>query len=104
MWKSPRVLEVAVGLEINCYACAEIQKVAGPGNKTPKPRSNPIPLDQLDFARSRTIIEKLFPNAKINDIEKLMQLYGVKQRHAHGGKVKKTYAKGGGIRKAKTYG
>jgi coenzyme PQQ biosynthesis protein A len=24
MWKSPVVLEVAVGLEINCYACAEI--------------------------------------------------------------------------------
>ena len=28
MWKSPRIVEVAVGLEINCYACAEIQKVA----------------------------------------------------------------------------
>ena len=27
MWKSPVVLEVAVGLEINCYACAEIQSV-----------------------------------------------------------------------------
>ena len=27
MWKTPRILEVAVGLEINCYACAEIQKV-----------------------------------------------------------------------------
>ncbi|MBF87597.1 MAG: pyrroloquinoline quinone precursor peptide PqqA [Rickettsiales bacterium] len=24
MWKSPIVKEVAVGLEINCYACAEI--------------------------------------------------------------------------------
>ena len=24
MWKTPRILEVAVGLEINCYACAEI--------------------------------------------------------------------------------
>ena len=24
MWKTPRVLEVAVGLEINCYACAEV--------------------------------------------------------------------------------
>jgi coenzyme PQQ precursor peptide PqqA len=24
MWKSPVVREVAVGLEINCYACAEI--------------------------------------------------------------------------------
>ncbi|MDB9761735.1 pyrroloquinoline quinone precursor peptide PqqA [Alphaproteobacteria bacterium] len=24
MWKLPVVLEVAVGLEINCYACAEI--------------------------------------------------------------------------------
>ena len=24
MWKSPVVKEVAVGLEINCYACAEI--------------------------------------------------------------------------------
>ena len=28
MWKSPVVKEVAVGLEINCYACAEIQRVA----------------------------------------------------------------------------
>jgi len=24
MWKSPIIKEVAVGLEINCYACAEI--------------------------------------------------------------------------------
>ncbi|MDB9761956.1 MAG: pyrroloquinoline quinone precursor peptide PqqA [Alphaproteobacteria bacterium] len=24
MWKSPEVREIAVGLEINCYACAEI--------------------------------------------------------------------------------
>jgi coenzyme PQQ precursor peptide PqqA len=23
-WKTPRVIEVAVGMEINCYACAEI--------------------------------------------------------------------------------
>ena len=26
-WNKPQVKEVAVGLEINCYACAEIQKV-----------------------------------------------------------------------------
>ena len=25
MWKSPKIREVAVGLEINCYACAELQ-------------------------------------------------------------------------------
>ena len=25
MWKKPIIKEVAVGLEINCYACAEIQ-------------------------------------------------------------------------------
>jgi len=24
MWKTPTITEVAVGLEINCYACAEI--------------------------------------------------------------------------------
>jgi len=24
MWKKPRVVEIAVGLEINSYACAEI--------------------------------------------------------------------------------
>ncbi|MXX22427.1 MAG: pyrroloquinoline quinone precursor peptide PqqA [Rhodospirillales bacterium] len=24
MWKAPVVREVAVGLEINCYACAEV--------------------------------------------------------------------------------
>jgi len=23
-WKTPRVVEIAVGMEINCYACAEI--------------------------------------------------------------------------------
>lgn len=23
-WKTPRVIEIAVGMEINCYACAEI--------------------------------------------------------------------------------
>lgn len=27
-WNKPQVKEVAVGLEINCYACAEIQRVA----------------------------------------------------------------------------
>ena len=72
-------------------------------NRTPKPRSNPIPIDQLDFEKSRVIIEKLFPTAKMKDIERLMQLYGVKQRKAHGGKITKTYAKGGGVRKAKSY-
>ena len=25
MWKTPTIKEIAVGLEINCYACAEIQ-------------------------------------------------------------------------------
>jgi len=24
MWKTPSIKEVAVGLEINCYACAEV--------------------------------------------------------------------------------
>jgi len=24
MWKSPNIKEISVGLEINCYACAEI--------------------------------------------------------------------------------
>jgi len=24
MWKSPTIKEISVGLEINCYACAEI--------------------------------------------------------------------------------
>jgi len=24
MWKSPSIKEISVGLEINCYACAEI--------------------------------------------------------------------------------
>jgi len=24
MWKSPQIRELAVGLEINCYACAEL--------------------------------------------------------------------------------
>jgi len=23
-WKTPRIIEIAVGMEINCYACAEI--------------------------------------------------------------------------------
>ena len=23
-WKTPQVIEIAVGMEINCYACAEI--------------------------------------------------------------------------------
>jgi len=23
-WESPRVVEISVGMEINCYACAEI--------------------------------------------------------------------------------
>ena len=27
-WNKPQVKEIAVGLEINCYACAEIQRVA----------------------------------------------------------------------------
>ena len=28
MWRTPTFKEVAVGLEINCYACAEIQRMA----------------------------------------------------------------------------
>ncbi len=23
-WKTPKVVEIAVGMEINCYACAEL--------------------------------------------------------------------------------
>ncbi len=23
-WKSPKIIEIAVGMEINCYACAEL--------------------------------------------------------------------------------
>ncbi|MCG8694240.1 MAG: pyrroloquinoline quinone precursor peptide PqqA [Minwuiales bacterium] len=23
-WKKPRIVEVAVGMEINCYACADL--------------------------------------------------------------------------------
>ncbi|MBX5452480.1 MAG: pyrroloquinoline quinone precursor peptide PqqA [Acidobacteriia bacterium] len=23
-WKSPKVIEIALGAEINCYACAEV--------------------------------------------------------------------------------
>jgi len=23
-WKTPKIVEIAVGMEINCYACAEI--------------------------------------------------------------------------------
>jgi coenzyme PQQ precursor peptide PqqA len=23
-WKTPRIVEIAVGMEINCYACAEL--------------------------------------------------------------------------------
>ena len=25
-WKRPKVVEIAVGMEINCYACAELKK------------------------------------------------------------------------------
>jgi coenzyme PQQ precursor peptide PqqA len=25
LWKKPRIVEVAVGQEINCYACAEMK-------------------------------------------------------------------------------
>jgi coenzyme PQQ precursor peptide PqqA len=25
-WKKPRIVEIAVGMEINSYACAEIRK------------------------------------------------------------------------------
>jgi coenzyme PQQ precursor peptide PqqA len=25
-WKTPRVVEIAVGMEINAYACAELKK------------------------------------------------------------------------------
>jgi len=24
-WKSPKVVEIALGAEINCYACAEVK-------------------------------------------------------------------------------
>jgi len=24
MWKTPRIVEIAIGLEINSYACAEV--------------------------------------------------------------------------------
>ncbi len=25
-WTKPKVVEIAVGMEINCYACAELKK------------------------------------------------------------------------------
>ena len=25
-WKTPKIVEIAIGMEINCYACAELKK------------------------------------------------------------------------------
>ena len=101
MWKTPTFKEVAVGLEINCYACAEIQKVA---DDFDVPRN-------IDMAATMAVIKKLMPNVKFFDIgtaeqNSLINKYGVKKgprgpgaKLAKGGMIKK-YAMGGGVRKA----
>ena len=87
MWRTPKVLEVSVGLEINCYACAEIQ------------RMNTKELDRIKAMLANMGI----PLSDIDTNEKIEMLkYLVKpkpEEKARGGSVKK-YARGGGVRKA----
>ena len=187
MWKSPRVLEVAVGLEINCYACAEIQKVVqeykvgrtglfGKGKETSvkgsdkiKPYQGKKNLPPKAVSNALQFVSKnknaLIIAAKAPGVLKIPAILGVlgaayfaknkitkyldkrtgkegnipkkylgadapkdtggsglkatikqktrnkpkagqvvPQGKAYGGKAMKTYAKGGGMRKARTYG
>ena len=150
MWKSPVVKEVAVGLEINCYACAEIQKVAdritGKGKGGTLIRKEIISLNpgitvkEITLSHENEARESLKKKgilimdddsftmkAKGGPIKKKkkMAMGGTLKNvpsgnkglgklptpvrnkmgyKAYGGKAMKTYAKGGGMRKARTYG
>ena len=99
MWKSPIVKEISVGLEINCYACAEVL-MTDDLNLPPN----------IDLAATMKVIKKLMPDLKFFSIStaeqnRLVNKYGVKKgprnpgpMKARGGSVKK-YAQGGGVRK-----
>ena len=119
MWKSPRIVEVAVGLEINCYACAEIQRVAdrivGKGQGGTLIRKeiinlNPgITIKEITLAHENEARESLKRKGILimDDDSFTMKAYGgkiKKKKMAYGGKTMKKYAKGGGVRKAQTYG
>ena len=100
MWKSPTIKEISVGLEINCYACAEVQMADD--LKLPP---------NIDLAATMKVIGKLMPDLKFFSISaaeqnRLINKYGVKKGprgpgpKAYGGSVKK-YAQGGGVRKVR---
>ena len=110
MWRTPTFKEVAVGLEINCYACAEIQRMGKESNRPSKPKSITIPIEPLNMADTITFLRGIAPDTPMTEenVTRLIRAYGIKQK-AYGGKikkkmmggmVKKTYAMGGGIRKA----
>ena len=151
MWRTPTFKEVAVGLEINCYACAEIQKVADNkddnieifnislsqdlvtalkdsdvpltnNGKTLSPQAKKFIATYKKMGTKKAYGGKIKKKMMGGMVKKKMMAGGGKLKNvpsgnkglgklptsvrnkmgfkASGGKVKKTYAKGGGIRKA----
>ncbi len=85
-------------------------------NDKGKPKSVAVPVEPLDMAATIAFLRKVAPDTPMTEknITRLIKVYGIKQK-AMGGKIKKKmmgggkvhkkmYAKGGGIRKAQTYG
>ena len=61
MWKTPTIKEISVGLEINCYACAEIQYCGG---VTPPPHYG----DKMDLQTPKVFSLEIERIAKEKDI------------------------------------
>ena len=84
-------------------------------NDKGKPKSVAVPVEPLDMAATIAFLLKVAPDEPMTEknVARLVKVYGIKQK-AMGGKIKKkmvrggkvhkkTYAKGGGMRKAVHY-
>ena len=84
-------------------------------NDKGKPKSVAVPVEPLDMAATIAFLLKVAPDEPMTEknVARLVKVYGIKQK-AMGGKIKKkmvrggkvhkkTYAKGGGMRKAQHY-
>ena len=73
MWKTPTIKEIAVGLEINCYACAEIQyKLILWGPKNPHTYNGVIMIDLQTPKVFSLEIEKIAKEKEITHMDAVL--------------------------------
>ena len=75
MWKTPTIKEISVGLEINCYACADIQyELILWGPKNPHTYNGVIMIDLQTPKVFSLEIEKIAKEKEITHMDAVLLL------------------------------